>query len=140
MNYIPHSLNDLRSITEKHGSHWFDHGTMSFFNSRLWDAFQIGPDTYRFITSERFDDDHPDLYTVRHMSVTDEHGVRVTDVGGFQRYASLADAQAHLTDPLDGENLTLQERYEDALETILDLRLTVDTLNEELIHAQNEED
>lgn len=40
---------------------------------------------------------------------------------------------------LDGENLTLQERYEDALETILDLRLTVDTLNEELVHARNGE-
>lgn len=41
---------------------------------------------------------------------------------------------------LDGENLTLQERYEDALETILDLRCTVDTLNEELVHARNGED
>lgn len=40
---------------------------------------------------------------------------------------------------LDRENLTLQERYEDALEIILDLRLAVDTLTEELFHARNGE-
>ncbi len=59
---------------------------MRFFDTRVLKDVYGGR---YFITSERFDDDTPRLYTVREA---DDNG-RISTVGEFQGHATILDAQ-----------------------------------------------
>jgi hypothetical protein len=85
----------LKAAFKRAGSHFFDAEAMRFFNSRLCgDAHRIAPGVYAFVTSERFDDRSPRLYTLRILEdASDVHSVR-EDSKGFQGYATLAQAKA----------------------------------------------
>lgn len=86
------------------GSHYFDAETMRFFRSKLhgetvrW----LDRDRALFVTSERFDDLAPRLYSVRLAAFTrdDDGGERVTvgDAPGhrFQEFDSLTAAAVAL--------------------------------------------
>jgi hypothetical protein len=59
----------MQYATDK-GNHFFDNKTMAFFNSGIYSHVAPTKDGVVFITSEREDDEHPRLYTVRIMDKT----------------------------------------------------------------------
>jgi hypothetical protein len=68
------------------GQHFFEASTMRFFNSTLYPHVYAGR---YFITGERFDEHHPEEFTIR---VALDDG-RVNTVGDFQAFASYEDAE-----------------------------------------------
>ena len=72
-------------------THWFDAGTMRFFRSRVARRAYQGPHALTFVSSERYDDATPRLYTVRCI-VQREDGWHVATVGEFQAYATRREA------------------------------------------------
>ena len=67
---------------ERAGSHFFERGTMRFFSSRFYDGHVVtGKNGTFFVTSERFNDLSPRLYTVRQVT---HDGVDT--IGEFQAY------------------------------------------------------
>jgi hypothetical protein len=89
LGYSTSSLRDLKShVTRTCGSHYFERGTMQFFNSKLHKVYP-GNGVSCFVTSERFDDRSPRKFTVRKIK-----GCKIDTVGDFQKYGFLADAQA----------------------------------------------
>ena len=86
-------LDELKEANRRAGHHYFDADTMRFFRSRLPDSHVYGGRF--FITSEQFEcsDGHrePRAYTVRTANLDGSTGA---DVGGFQEWATLADARA----------------------------------------------
>ena len=76
-----YTVKQVEQLHTQTGRHFFDPSIRRFFNSR------VGSRVYRgqyFITSERFDKDHPRLYTIRRAH---EDG-RISTVGEFQAYTS----------------------------------------------------
>ena len=68
------------------GSHFFDKGTMRSFKSRVYDEiYHYGDGKNYFITSERFNNDSPRLYTLRQYL----HEGEIKTIGEFQQYTSL---------------------------------------------------
>lgn len=86
-----------QAISERHENHFFDASAMRCFNSRVLDSTwtKMDDDTYRFITSERFDAESPRLYTIREFTVST--GSTET-VGEFQAYRNSRTALAHIRD------------------------------------------
>lgn len=76
-----HSTEEIREANERAGQHWFSPDTMRFFNSRVLSGVIGGR---YFITSERYDDGSPRLYTIR---VAADDGT-IDTVGDFQGYTS----------------------------------------------------
>ena len=99
-----------KSLAQRHGCHWFDTSSMRFFNSRVcestWTKILDGLEeqVYRFISSERFEDD-PRRYTVHEFRWRTKWSAGPTDgkvsvetVGEFQQYATARTALAHIHD------------------------------------------
>ena len=98
-----------RSLAQNYGCHWFDASSMRFFNSRVCEStWTRYTDTetekvYRFISSERFEDD-PRRYTVHEFRLEPDPDARlgicvhVETVGEFQQYATARTALAHIHD------------------------------------------
>lgn len=89
------SYDHLVAIAERAGSHFFSRDTMRFFNSHVspssvtpvWNPELGRPDHnlgYWFVTSERYDDDSPRLYSVRRGELVDY--VRESDGRTCQRF------------------------------------------------------
>lgn len=83
---------DIYEIKRRHSGHWFDPGSMRFFNSRLpQGGYKVGNKVY-FISSEHFrglyEPDGERLYTIR---VMDYNTGDVDTVGEFNK---LTKAQA----------------------------------------------
>lgn len=78
---------EIERINERHGGHWFEAGSMRFFNSRVAEVGYKATSGRRvyFVSSERFDASTPRRYSVRVMDL--ETG-DVSTVGVFQQYAS----------------------------------------------------
>lgn len=68
------------------GGHFFDREAMRFFNSKVESELIAGR---FFITSERFDDNSPKLFTIREIA---PNGEILGDVGKFQEFETLSDA------------------------------------------------
>lgn len=81
-----YSMQDLQYA---HQGYWFSPGAMRFFKSRLGSEVLPVPDGWLFVSSERFDDNTPRLYTIRKM---DQYG-EISEVGEFQQYTSSAAAK-----------------------------------------------
>ena len=98
-----------KSLAQSHGCHWFDDASMRFFNSRVLESTWtkiLDTETekvYRFISSERFEDD-PRRYTVREFHQEPDPDARtgvyvhVETVGEFEQYATARTALAHIHD------------------------------------------
>jgi len=103
-----------KTLAQSHGCHWFDTSSMRFFNSRVcestWTKMPRTTDpttgdekVYRFVSSERFEDD-PRRYTVREFRLEPDPDARlgvyvsVKTVGEFQQYATRRTALAHIYD------------------------------------------
>lgn len=80
---------DLKLINAQAGQHFFEPGSMRFFNSRVGSsAIRMG-DVALFVTSERMQGE-PRRYTARMMALTGERKGHVDKVPGteFQQFAS----------------------------------------------------
>lgn len=75
----------LKEANRKLGQHWFSKDTMKFFNTQIESIIYDG--NY-FITSEKFNDEHPRKYTVRSFNADG----RVFTIGKFQQFSTLEEA------------------------------------------------
>lgn len=82
-----YTLAQVMQANKDAGQNFFSPGAMRFFNSRGSDCVYPVENGALFVTSERFDDTYPYLYTVRRIV----NGM-VEDVSEFQEYPSLSDA------------------------------------------------
>jgi hypothetical protein len=83
------SITDIKHANREAGKYFFSRDTMRFFNSCVSRKVHIGVGGVFIVTSERFDEESPRLYTV--CSFNPETGdVRLS--GEFQAYATELDA------------------------------------------------
>ncbi len=80
------TIEEIKQANANAGQHWFSPDTMRYFNSRVL-AGVIGG--RYFVTSERYDDGTPRLYTIR---VANEDGT-IDTVGDFQGYETADSAK-----------------------------------------------
>ena len=80
------SVRDVRRANQQAGFHFFDAGSLRFFNSKI--SRQLYGGCY-FITSERYSDNTARLYTVRKATIDGQ----IDTVGEFQQYTSSRDAR-----------------------------------------------
>ena len=81
------TLADMRACNRAHGQHWFDHGTMKFFASRVERGVYQGPGGIFFVSSEQFEGSQvtfPRKYSVRRFN---PRKCTVGTAGEFQAYA-----------------------------------------------------
>lgn len=83
----PATITELKALNKENGGCWFDRGSMRFFNCRIESPILGGR---LFVSSERQDDEHKRLYTVRSF---DDKG-SIDTVGEFQEHSTRAEAMA----------------------------------------------
>ena len=83
----PKTLSEIKAL---HLGHFFDRDAMRFFNSKIYPNVYAGAEHWFFVTSERFDDNTPRLYTVRSIDRAGD----IRTVGEFQEYPTLDAARA----------------------------------------------
>lgn len=77
---------NVQTIRARHKGHWFNIGTMRFFNTRLCEsACYSGPGGVYFVTSESYGRGYVRRYSVR---CYDERSDTIQTVGAFQAYRS----------------------------------------------------
>jgi hypothetical protein len=91
---VPTTIAEIQRRNRDRGSHFFDADTLRFFRSRILPTVHVGATHAYFVTSERYDDDAPRLYTVRSCDVSGDCGT----VGEFQGYQTSASAQRAAAD------------------------------------------
>lgn len=79
------SLSELKRL---HLGHFFDRGTMRFFNSIVYPNVRTGKDGWYFVTSEQYSDTAHRLFSVRKMG---KNGT-IDTIGKFQGYHCFNDA------------------------------------------------
>ena len=82
---------DIRRAHAAAGFHFFDQAAMRFFGSRILPTVHTDGHRVLFVTSERYDDRTPRLYTVREFDPTT---ARIDTVGDFQGYTTARQAHA----------------------------------------------
>jgi hypothetical protein len=87
-----YNADQLAEYSHRAGFHFFDKSANRFFNSRTGDKVVMHNGAAYFVTSERFDDNTPRMYTARRML---ESGA-VEEVPGskFQQFSSARSAWA----------------------------------------------
>ena len=91
------SIDEIKRANKEKGHHFFDSDTMRFFRSRILSYIE---ENY-FITSEKFDDGSPRVYTVR---IALEDGT-IHSVSEFQQFKTIAQAKAFIKKLVEnGEN------------------------------------
>lgn len=88
------TISQLKQASKAAGYHFFDRETMRFFGSVVYPYVRTGPDSWRFVTSERYQGEKR-RYTVREIDTSG----RIVTVGDFQQYPALADAIAAMEYP-----------------------------------------
>ena len=93
------TIKEIKQANKAIGGHWFDKGTLRFFNSRIYPEVYKGADGMDyFITSERFDEKHPRKYTIRRA-----HSGEIDTVGELRQYDTKADAIKAVKRIVNGE-------------------------------------
>lgn len=92
---------DMAEVRRAHRGHWFDRDTLRFFRSRVAEYGYGSADGARvyFVSSERFDDRSPRLYSVRVCVLATGS---IDTVGAFQRFRSRSGADAAARRLADG--------------------------------------
>lgn len=88
------SLSDVKAAHKNTGGHWFDRGSMKFFDTRIESKLMTRGSSGRqvFITSEQYHGDGysaPRKYTIREAL----EDASIDTVGEFQQYSTLDDAK-----------------------------------------------
>jgi len=89
------SVSDVRRKNEEKGFHFFDRGSMKFFNSRVETTGDLIKNKY-FITSEQFDYNSPRQYSIRKFNPTTAGIDTVSEFGGFKSKQDAMDAIKNL--------------------------------------------
>jgi len=95
----PMDVDEIVSLVNRSGSHFFDADTMRFFRSRVAPDSYTGKTGWYFITSEQnhgFGGTYPRLYTVRCLKLEDydgKPGIYLYELEGFQYFSSLRRAR-----------------------------------------------
>lgn len=93
MEYI--DFDQIKRLHQEKGGHFFSPGATRFFNSRYpRKVIKIGDEAY-FITSERFNNESPRLYTIRVCGLKTGN---IVDLGAFQGHKSSARAYEVIMD------------------------------------------
>lgn len=100
------SIEEIQQANKDAGYHWFDAGSMAFFDSIVYPTLVQHPQGAYFISSEKQDDRYPRFYTVRFARFTGE----ANTVGPFQGFTTEADARQHA---LDHKDNWIREHSED---------------------------
>ena len=85
------TISDIKRANKARDGHWFDAGSMRFFNTCLGRVYPLADGGALFITSERVDATYPRRYSVRRAR---PDGNISTVCGGFQAYNTAAQAHA----------------------------------------------
>ncbi len=80
------TMADVKRKNKESGQFWFRPRTMRFFKSKI--ESRLIRERY-FVTSERFDDDVPRLYTIREY---DNVTHKIKTLGAFQQFKTKQDA------------------------------------------------
>ncbi len=80
---------EMKDLDKKNGGHFFSKGAMRFFNSIIETTGTDYAGKSYFITSERFDETKPRLYTIRSIDLKEGY---VNKVSEFQEYRTKEDA------------------------------------------------
>ena len=80
------TIADVRAANRVKGQHFFDAGTMRFFNSKVESSLYAGR---YFITSERFRYDDPKTYTIREAKEDGD----IDTIGEFCAYKDIETAR-----------------------------------------------
>lgn len=83
------NVEEVRQANKAIGNHWFDAGSMRFFNSQVIGSDKLINKRF-FISSEQFDAGSPRLYTIRLVLPNGE----VDTYGEFQAYETRKEAIA----------------------------------------------
>lgn len=87
------TISEVKKANKEIGHFFFEKSTMIFFNSRIESGVLKGR---FFITSERFDENSPRLFTLREV---DNDG-RVNTLGEFQEFNTIQEAKEYLKNHL----------------------------------------
>lgn len=89
LGYVAFTKRDLKhQMTVKCGSHYWDPGTMRFFNSRLLNVYPNSQGKFTCFTTSEKGPDGIRKYTVKKLT-----GCEVDDYGGFQAHRTSAAAK-----------------------------------------------
>ncbi len=80
------TMAQIRACNRTKGGHWFDRGTMRFFNSRVGDSVYQGPGGVYFVSSEQFEGSTytaPRRFSIRQFNPRD---CSVDTVANFQKF------------------------------------------------------
>lgn len=94
------TIDELKSLVTSAGSHFFDRGSMKFFNSRVNSEVWAVSDGWIFLTSEQFQPSQGPAekrkYTIRKVVIQDGD-LYITEpeghTDGFQKYFSTSEAK-----------------------------------------------
>lgn len=96
------TMGDVEAANRAIGGHWFDRDTMRFFKTRVESGLvacgfegegqNCKPTRGRFITSDRFDENSPRLFSIREVQPDGS----IDTIGKFQGYATRDKARAAL--------------------------------------------
>lgn len=89
------TISEVKKANKEIGHFFFEKATMRFFNSRIESGILKGR---FFITSERFNEDTPRLFTLREVKPDGE----VETLGEFQEFTTIQEAKEYLKNHLKG--------------------------------------
>lgn len=90
------NIDYIKAKAEQDGNHFFDEGTMRFWNSRVLPSSfaKMDEEVYRFVTSEKnWASDR--RYTIREADMRGGRFV-INTIGDFQQYATGREAKKHI--------------------------------------------
>lgn len=97
------SVNGLIRMSKAAGGYFFSRPTMRFFDSivepELYPTYRSNPQQGYFITSERFDEETPREWTIRHY-VIDGQSVSIETADNTDRFSSKEEAVTYLNGTL----------------------------------------
>jgi hypothetical protein len=84
-------MREIQEANKASGGHWFSKDTMRFFKSIVYNPIYFGR---YFITSERFDDGSPRLFTVRFANADGS----IDTASKFQQFSTKRQALKFITE------------------------------------------
>lgn len=86
------TTDQLRTIADRYGSHYFTPNTLRYFSSRVHRT--VYGERF-FVTSEQYDDESPRLYSIRSFTIDAQRGrIDFDTVGEFQAYDTRREAHS----------------------------------------------
>ena len=85
------TMREIKAANKASGGHWFEPGTLRFFKSIVYNPIYFGR---FFITSERFNDGTPRLFTVRFVNADGS----IDSASKFQEFSTKRQAEKFIAE------------------------------------------